>query len=108
VRQVRELTGRGVVYRDVSYETFRVLVELDGRVGHDLSRERWDDMDRDLAATVDGRTTVRLGWRHTEDQACETAASLAAVFRQRGWRGRPRRCGPTCRLPGGDPRIAVT
>ena len=27
-----------------------LVVELDGRIGHELSSDRWDDMDRDLDA----------------------------------------------------------
>ena len=107
-RQVREETGLRVVYRDIRYEGYGVLVELDGRVGHELSRDRWNDMDRDLEAAVGGDLTIRLGWRHTEDHACETAARLAAVLRSRGWDGDPRPCGPTCRARSDtDPRISV-
>lgn len=97
-RQLRQETGRGVVYRDIAYEAQRMFVELDGRVGHELSRQRWDDMDRDLTAATTDRLTVRIGWRHAEDQACETAGRLAVVLQSRGWRGVPRQCSPTCRI----------
>jgi hypothetical protein len=91
-RQLRQRSGRGVVYRDIVYERFGVAVELDGRVGHELSRDRWNDMDRDLDAAVTGLTTIRLGWRHTEDRPCATAGRIAAVLARHGWRGRIRPC----------------
>lgn len=97
-RQLRDGTRRGVVYRDIAYEAQRLFVELDGRIGHELSRERWNDMDRDLEAATGDRLTVRIGWRHAEDRPCETAGRLALVLRVRGWRGLPRRCGPDCRI----------
>jgi hypothetical protein len=97
-RQLRERGPRGVVYRDIAYEGQAVYVELDGRIGHELSRDRWDDMDRDLQAATNDRLTLRIGWRHAEDRPCETAARIATVLRLRGWRGAVRRCGPACRI----------
>ena len=104
-RQLREVTSRGVVYRDIAYEAQRLYVELDGRIGHELSRDRWNDMDRDLEAALDDRMTVRIGWRHAADQACRTAARLGEVLRGRGWSGTLRRCGPSCVI---DVRISAT
>jgi hypothetical protein len=95
-RQQRVRSGNGVLFRDVLYEDYGIVVELDGRIGHELSSDRWNDMDRDLDAAVDRLLTVRLGWRHAEDQPCRTAARLAVLLQDRGWRGRPRRCGHTC------------
>lgn len=98
--QRRQVTVDGVVYRDVSYRRLRAVVELDGRLGHEDSRDRWNDMDRDLLAATEELLTVRLGWRHVEVTPCRTAARLAVVFRARGWRGSPRRCGPGCGIDG--------
>jgi len=95
-RQHRERTGRRVVYRDVYYEEFGVVVELDGRMGHEVGRDRWDDMDRDLELATTDRITLRLGWRHAEDDPCRTARRVAAVLRLRGWTGFPRCCGREC------------
>jgi hypothetical protein len=97
-RQLAQRTSTGAVYRDVVYEAQQVYVELDGRVGHELSRERWRDMDRDLEAATADRLTLRIGWIHAEDRPCQTADRLARVLRGRGWRGAPRRCGPGCRI----------
>ena len=104
LRQLAERTSSGVIYRDVVYEAQRVVVELDGRVGHELSVDRWRDMDRDLEAATSDRITLRVGWRHAEETACETAARIGAVLRVRGWRGAPRRCGVHCRI---DVRIGA-
>jgi hypothetical protein len=100
LRQRRELTAAGVVHRDVLYERWRVVVELDGQVWHGSAVDRWSDMSRDLVAAADGLLTVRLGWRHAHDEACETAARLATVLNQRGWQGGARACGPSCVLSG--------
>jgi hypothetical protein len=99
-RQVGERTQDGTVYRDVRYERFGLIIELDGRIGHELSRDRWDDQDRDLLAATGQLLTLRLGWRHAETTPCRTAGRLAQVLRARGWRGHPRICGPQCLLPG--------
>ena len=104
-RQLREKTSAGVVFRDVLYERYGVAVELDGRVGHELSRDRWRDMDRDLVMATTDRMTLRLGWWHAETSPCMTAGRVAAVLALRGWRGTPRRCGPSCAI---DASITAT
>ena len=86
------------MYRDATYSRYRLVVELDGRIGHELSDERWDDQDRDLLVAGDGMMTLRLGWRHCETTPCRTAARLARVLAARGWDGRARPCSPTCVL----------
>ncbi len=101
-RQRHERTEQGTVYRDVEYDGLALLVELDGRLGHEWADARDDDRDRDLIAAGDDRMTIRLGWRHVDDGACLTAERLARVFTARGWRGTPRACGPGCCLRGGS------
>lgn len=86
--------GRGA-YRDVDYEAFTTVVELDGRV-HDDPEQRDDDLDRDLDVAVEQRTTLRLGWGQVFERPCATAARVAAVLRIRGWNGVPTPCGPGC------------
>jgi len=97
-RQLGSRTEDGIVYRDVEYEDFGLVVELDGRIGHELSRDRWKDMDRDLLAAVTQRQTVRLGWVHIEDRPCVTASRVGRLLQQRGWRGATVPCGPECAL----------
>ncbi len=88
----------GIVYRDVKYRRYRLVVELDGRIGHELSEDKWNDQDRDLLAATEGVLTVRLGWRHCEATPCRTAARLGMVLRARGWAATVKRCGRACTL----------
>jgi hypothetical protein len=98
-RQLRATATAGIVYRDVSYGA--LLVELDGRLFHNSASQRDRDMDRDLDAAVDGRTTIRLGYGQVFDRPCLTAARLETLLRQRGWTGRATRCGTGCQVGGG-------
>ena len=100
LRQQRESTSEGVVLRDVLYDDQEALVELDGRFGHTDSDDRWDDLDRDLAAATTGRVTLRLGWRQVLEP-CRVAAAVGAVLRSRGWDGSPTACGSACALDSG-------
>jgi hypothetical protein len=95
-QQVRARTEDGIVYRDATYAAHRLVVELDGRNGHEPGHDRWDDQDRDLLVATDGVMTLRLGWRHCESSPCRTAARLARVLQSRGWTGRACACGPGC------------
>lgn len=94
-RQRRVRPGRTVAYRDVEYVAVGVVVELDGRLGHEASTDRWADLDRDLDALVQGELTVRVGWGLILDP-CRLAAAMARILLARGWRGRPHGCGPGC------------
>ncbi len=96
-RQRAIVQRRGSGYRDVEYLGCAVVVELDGRVGHQRARDRWDDLGRDVDAAVDGRLTVRLGW-HQVAEPCRTAAALGQILVARGWAGRPVTCAPDCQL----------
>jgi very-short-patch-repair endonuclease len=99
-RQVR--VGRTRAYRDVEYLGLRLVVELDGRLGHEEQQDRWDDLDRDIGSTVAGLSTLRLGWRHVLNP-CRTAAAVARMLAALGWRGSPRPCSPRC--PVGHDRV---
>jgi hypothetical protein len=95
-RQLRETNGKKAAYRDVLYERETTLVELDGQVGHDGAEDCWDDLDRDVASAVDGKLTVRAGWRQVLE-ACRLAKAVAAILQARGWSGDPLpcvQCGP--------------
>ena len=58
-RQAVARASGGVVFRDVEYPRFALVVELDGRVGHELVRDRWRDMERDLVAAAGDSLTLR-------------------------------------------------
>jgi hypothetical protein len=96
-RQVRDRVGAQVVYRDAEYVGGLVL-ELDGRLHHSSVEARDRDLDRDLLTAVAGKDTVRIGWGQVYGRACWTAGCIARLLAVRGWSGRPRRCGPGCRL----------
>lgn len=87
--------GRTPAYRDVEYVGLRTVVELDGRLGHEESLDRWDDMSRDIDSAVSGDTTLRIGWRHVED-SCRTATAVARVLMARGWAGPLKPCSAQC------------
>ena len=89
VRQHR--ADHSAAVRDVLYEEFAVVVELDGRLGHE-GAGRFRDMERDNAAAVAGELTLRFGWHDVADRSCVAAAQLGAVFARRGWDDVPRRC----------------
>ena len=82
--------------RDVVYAEYGVVVELDGRLGHD-ELGRFRDMNRDNVATLDGLLTLRFGSVDLYGRPCEVAAQVAAALQQRGWTGVPTRC-PRCAL----------
>jgi len=105
-RQPRATATLGVVYRDVEYET--LIVELDGRLFHDSAAQRDRDMDRDLDAAVDGRTTIRLGYGQVFDRPCATALRLETLLRRRGWRGSATPCAADCPLGPSRRSLAVT
>jgi len=97
-RQVAVRARVGVALRDVDYDPLPLVVELDGRLFHDSSGQRDLDLDRDLDAVVDGRSTVRLGWGQVFERPCYTAARISALLIRSGWTGRPHMCGPDCGL----------
>lgn len=88
VRQRPRATSGGGTIQDASYEEARVIVELDGRLGHSSAEDRHDDLDRDLdnAASHD-ELTLRIGYRQVFRDGCATAAKVGQVLRRRGWGG---------------------
>ena len=96
----RQKSSRGLPYcSDVRYDAYDVLVELDGRDGHE-AEGRFRDMKRDNHFVVEGDVTLRYGWFDTTDHPCEVAWQVAGVLVNRGWPGLPTRC-PRCQnVPG--------
>jgi very-short-patch-repair endonuclease len=94
-RQRRAAVGHGAAFRDVEYVEQRLVVELDGRLAHELAEDRWNDLARDLSGAVTGVRTLRIGWRQVLDP-CRTAAAVAAILAAQGWLGMPRACTPSC------------
>lgn len=98
LRQSPRRTPEGREFRDVGYEEFGLIVELDGRAFHS-GKQAWDtDLDRDLDELVSSRSTARLGWRQVFATECRTAGKVGALLQRGGWQGAPRPCGPGCAL----------
>ncbi len=96
-RQLRAERAGSPVYRDVEYEDFGVIVELDGRTGHEDARSRWRDMSRDNSALLESKQTLRFGYQLVNDP-CTAAAQTATVLHLRGWPSSPTLCSPTCAI----------
>ncbi|MDT0202312.1 hypothetical protein [Nocardioides sp. AE5] len=94
-------TGRTTTHRDVDYRDQRTIVELDGRLGHEWSADRWADLDRDIASAVEEAITLRAGWKQVLEP-CRLAMAVGAVLRARGWQGQVRGCGPGCPAAAGN------
>jgi len=82
--------------RDVEYEEFGLVIEIDGRLAHQAWASRQKDGRRDRTALVSGRLTVRCFWVDLVPTACELAVDVGAIMQSRGWTGQVRPCGPTC------------
>ncbi|MCF8608215.1 hypothetical protein L5I01_33175 [Gordonia sp. HY442] len=94
-RQAPTCVGRSGL-RDADYPDWGVIVELDGRLGHDDAVSRDRDMERDLDATVlADRTTLRVGFGQVHDRPCSTAQKVGIELSKGGWPGRLH----ACRLP---------
>lgn len=87
LRQDRSSRRRAV--RDLRYEKYALLIELDGRT-HVPGRFR--DMRRDNGALLDGEVTLRYGWHDVADRPCQVAWEVGQLLSSRGWPGRPSRC----------------
>jgi hypothetical protein len=96
-RQARVIRYGKPCYLDNLYEMYLVCVELDGLEAHPR-HERWRDLRRDSAGAVDGIVTLGTAGPTSPNHRGKVAGQVAAVLRQRGWRGSPRACGPSCRL----------
>jgi hypothetical protein len=77
--------------RDVVYEQFGLVVELDGRLGHE-GMGRFRDMNRDNLATVSGELTLRYGHIDVTGSPCSVAEQVGAVLFARGWTEGAQRC----------------
>ena len=89
-RQV-PLTIGNVRVHDIAYEEQRVLVELDGRLGHD-GEDRVRDGIRDRRSATRAWLTVRAFWNDVAGAPCTLATEVGEVLNQRGWRDRAHPC----------------
>jgi hypothetical protein len=75
----------------VGYDGYTLLVELDGRLGHE-GAGRFRDLRRDNDFALRSLITLRYGWWDVVERPCEVAWQVATVLRSRGWEGVPTRC----------------
>ncbi|WP_375431942.1 type IV toxin-antitoxin system AbiEi family antitoxin domain-containing protein [uncultured Friedmanniella sp.] len=90
----RQLHGRTPFRRDVAYPQYRLVVELDGRLGHE-GMHRFRDMWRDNVTTVGGERTLRYGSFDVNVHPCLVAHQVGTVLQQQGREDAPARC-PRC------------
>jgi hypothetical protein len=72
--------------RDVLYEQYAFVVELDGRRGHE-GEGKFRDMRRDNAALLANLSTVRYGFGDVAGSPCEVGREVATLLLRRGWPG---------------------
>lgn len=72
--------------RDVVYRPYGVVVELDGRLGHE-GDGRFRDMGRDNRTALGGELTLRYGTVDVVGRPCAVARQLESGLRLRGWSG---------------------
>ena len=96
--QMRAVDAGGVVYRDLLIEPYGLIVELDGRLGHEGESAALRDQRRDNHATLSGKATLHYGWHAVMGNACDVATQVDLLLRMGGWPGSARACGPSCPL----------
>jgi hypothetical protein len=79
-------------WHDHEYTAYRLVVEVDGRLGHEQWSDRVRDGRRDRLLLGEDRTTTRVFWSDVAVTPCETAREIASILAARGWRGTPRPC----------------
>jgi hypothetical protein len=85
-------------YRDVFYDAYELIVELDGKIAHP-DEARGQDKRRDNSALADGLGTLRFDYWEVRSGPCKVAAQVAKALQSRGWSGVPRPCSPACPIP---------
>lgn len=77
---------------DNLYLAEQLVLEVDGRLGHDGWHARVRDGIRDRRSARDGRLTVRAFWSDVAVKPCELAVEVGDLLRARGWPGSVRSC----------------
>lgn len=80
---------------DVAYDESRLLVELDGRVGHEDASSAFRDLRRDNFHAVLGYPTLRYGSADVRGRPCDVAHQVWEVLSSGGWPEPFSRC-PCC------------
>lgn len=83
--------GHAEGFRDGHYTAQKLVVELDGRLGHEWAADQWADLERNLRSATEELQTVRLEWGAVA-APCRLAPLVGQVLRARGWDGSPHPC----------------
>lgn len=98
-RQSPRTGASGNQFRDIEYEGYALVIELDGALGHDSWRDQARDADRSLDDLAElGAVTARLRFHQVFGTPCQTAARVGRILTRNGWSGTPQSCGQTCLL----------
>lgn len=79
-------------HHDNEYEGYDLIVEVDGRLGHEQWGDRVRDGRRDRQLLSDKRVTTRVFFVDVAVTPCQTALDIGAILTSRGWLGALRRC----------------
>ena len=90
-RQEPHARAGGMIYDDVLYPDFALVVELDGRLAHPYER-KFRDRHTDNIAARRGDVTLHYGWADVTASPCAVAAEVASLLKARGWTGIARKC----------------
>ena len=77
---------------DMAYDG--LVIELDGRLGHDTADGRFRDMRRDNVHSLARKVVLRFGWADVVDEPCGVASQVAAALGISA-----KTCGIHCSLP---------
>jgi hypothetical protein len=95
----RQSSRTGLPYlSDVRYRRFALLVELDGKLGHE-GEGRFRDMRRDNLHALGDELTLRFGWYDVTTSPCSVAYQIFLVLSRRGYDLPFRRCGNCRQVP---------
>jgi hypothetical protein len=95
-RQSRRRIGGKTHYKDNWYAEYGICVELDGAAYHPAEQTRQDTHRDNVNLAADDARTYRFTLVDVTENACASAAMVAASLRRNGWHGQPR----PCRRPG--------
>ena len=84
--------------RDVTYDEFALIVELDGRIGHE-GEARFRDMNRDNRHALRDKLTLRFGYYDISGRPCPVAFQVYLALEKHGYRDPFVRCRNCLNVP---------
>jgi hypothetical protein len=93
----RRQRRRRSTYSDLEYEEYGLNVELGGRIPHS-GDGALRDRRRDNRRVADRLRVLRYGFVDVSAHPCATAGQVGEALTAGGWTGKPKCCGPGCKL----------